>query len=184
MSDYVVTNVTSGFEMEVTINKNLNDIKTAMDKLLSREISTDNALEQNLDIGGFRLINLPAATDPTDPVRLSEINSLAVAEVIQVIPFAGAISIDATTLTYGKIVLTGNTTITLTGTPTDGRPLLLTLQQDGTGSRTAAYGASIRFSADVPQPVLSTGANKLDYLLFRFNLDANKFDLLAVNKGF
>ena len=170
--------------MEVTINQNFNEIKTAIDKLMNREVSTDNAMEQDLDVGGFNLINLPAATEPTHPVRLGEINALAVPDVVQDITFATAISIDATTMTFGKIILTGNTTITLTGVPTDGRPLLLSITQDNTGSHTAAWGASARFSADLAQPVLSTTGLKTDYLVFRYNVDAAKFDLLAVNKGF
>lgn len=71
-SDYNPTNVTSGFAMEVSINDNFNAIKTAMDKLHSRELSVDNAMEQPLDMGGFNLLNLPVPSLPTHPLRLQD----------------------------------------------------------------------------------------------------------------
>ena len=73
-SDYTPTNVTSGFSMEVTINQNFNEIKTAMDKLLNREEPADNALLQVLDFNGNQAINLPGPTLPTEPLRLQDIN--------------------------------------------------------------------------------------------------------------
>ena len=182
-NDYTPTSVNNGFEMEVAINQHFTDIKTALDGLLSRLSTSDKSLEQDLDIGGYNLLNLPAPTEPTHPTRLVDLSSLAVTEVVQNITWLAAVDIDSTTMTYAKIVLAGNTTITLTGTPDDGRPLLVTVQQDATGSRTLTWGASVRIGDDVPADV-STTANKLDYFLFRYNADAAKFDLLAINKGF
>ena len=183
-SDYTPVSVTSGFEMEVTINENFNAIKTAMDKLLNRELSTDNAMEQDLDIGGFNLINLPAATAPTHPIRLGEASKLSAADVVVTATFATTISQDAVSPTIVLLTLTGNTTITMTGFPVDGKPIMFVIKQDGVGSRTVTWdGARTRFSTELPYTT-STTANKTDYVLFRYNLADDKFDMLALNKGF
>ena len=185
-SDYTPTNVTSGFQQEIAINQNFDDIKLAIDKLLNRQISANNAMAIDLDVGGFNIINVPAPTDPTHVVRLTDVNALAVPDVIQTITFASTITIDTTLLTVGDLILTGNTTIELdpNTTPTDGKPLLLRIRQDGVGSHTVTFITPVRFSADNPAPVFSTAANSLDYVLFRFNAADSKFDMLAINKGF
>jgi hypothetical protein len=183
-STYTPTTVVQGFNQEVPINSNFTDIKIALDQCLQRLSALDNAMESDLDMANFQLLNLPAPVTPTDAVRLQDVDSLAVNEVIQEITFATTISIDATAMTVAKLLLTGNTTITLTGTPADQKPLLVLLSQDGTGSRIVTWGASSRFSTDGPVPVLSTTGGKLDYMLYRYNADAAKFDLLATNRGF
>lgn len=187
-SDYTPTNVQTGFQQEIAINQNFADIKLAMDKLLNRQLTPNNAMGIDLDLGGFNIINLPAPTDPTHPVRLTDVNALSVPDVIQTIPFEVAITIDPNTLTVGDLTLTGNTTIFLdntTGTlPTDGKPLLLRIRQDGVGSHTVTFITPARFSVDLPAPIFSTAANSLDYVLFRYNATDDRFDMLAVNRGY
>ena len=89
-------------------------------------------------------------------------------------------------MTIADITLTGNTTVLLQESVpiTDGRPLLLRVRQDATGSRTMSFITPARFSDDLPPPTLSTIANSLDYLLFRFNTADAKYDLLSINRGF
>lgn len=183
-SDYTPTNVTSGFNMEVTINQNFNDIKTAIDKLLNREVATDNAMEQGLDMGGFFITNSPKPTAPTHPVRLQDVNSLAIPEVVQTLTFATTMTVAANTITMAKVILTGNATINFSGTPTDGQAILFLLEQDSAGSRVVTWDVTkARFSDDLTFGQ-STVANKIDYVLFRYHADDDKFDLLALNRGF
>lgn len=183
-SDYTPTNVTSGFEMEVTINQNFNEIKTAIDKLLNRQLTADNAMAIALDMGGFTITNLPKPLNPTEPVRLQDVNTLAIPEVVQTVTFATTMTIAAETVTVVKILLTGNGLINFSGTPTDGQPILFLLEQDPTGSRAITWDAArARFSTDLAF-AQSTAANKIDYALFRYHADDNKFDLLALNRGF
>ena len=184
-SAYIVTPVTSGFNMEVTINQNLNDIKTATDLLLSRSDPTDNAMEQDFNMDGFDIINLPAPTSPTHAVRLTDLNTLAVVDEIVTIVYHDTLTLVASAfMTIGDLTLTGNTTVTITGAPTDGRPLLLRIRQDAVGSHIVTWTAEVNWSTDVPSPTLSTSASALDYILFRYNATDDKFDALAVNRGF
>lgn len=184
-SSYTPTVVNQGFNQEIPLNSNFTDIKKALDECLQRLQTLDDSMESDLDMAGNQLLNLPSPVDPTDAVRLKDVNSLAVEEVVQDLQFAATINIDSEALTVAKITLTGNTTITITGTPSDQKPLLIMLTQDATGSRLVTWdGARTRFSDDSPVPPLSTTGLKLDYLLYRYNADDDKFDLLATNRGF
>lgn len=184
-SKYTPTAVTQGFNSEVTINKNMNDIKAAMDDMLNRvEVLSGNAMLIPLDMGGFPVTNLPAATQNTEAVRFGQLNSLTVQNVVTSIPFLASISIDADTVSMGRITLTGNTTITFTGTPSDGQPILLSLEQDGTGSRIVTWESRVRFSTDQGSTDLSTTGGKIDYVLLRYHSVDDKWDVLAMNRGF
>lgn len=183
-SSYTPTVVNQGFNQEIPLNSNFTDIKKALDECLQRLQTIDDAMESDLDMAGNQILNLPNPVDPTDALRLQDANSLAIQEVVQDIAFAATISIDTTILTVAKITLTGNTTITLTGTPTDQKPILVLLKQDATGSRVVTWdGARTRFSTDVAFSQ-STAANKTDYVVFRYNATDDKFDMLALNRGF
>ncbi|HJP81025.1 MAG TPA: hypothetical protein VJ841_01355 [Candidatus Saccharimonadales bacterium] len=64
-----------------------------------------------------------------------------------------------------KMTLTGNCTLTLTSPATGAfRSLLLYVFQDGTGSRTITWPASVKWGT-AGAPVLSTGASKMDKIL-------------------
>lgn len=74
----------------------------------------------------------------------------------------------AINLANGNVVrarLTGNTTFTFTGaTASTACSFGLYIIQDGTGSRTVTWPASVRWSGGAP--TLSTGANAVDILVF------------------
>lgn len=72
-SDYTPKNVTSGFAMEVTINENFSDIKTALDITLRKDITANNNLTSNLDFNGKKAINLPKPLEDTEPLRLIDL---------------------------------------------------------------------------------------------------------------
>lgn len=184
-TSYNPTSVQQGFGAEIQINQNFTDIQKALNEAISRISSVNNAMAVDFDLAGKQILNLPKPNVANDPVRLQDVNSLAIEDVVQTLTFATAISVDTTALTYAKVTLTGNTTITFTGIPSDARPILMAFRQDGTGSRTVTFdGTRSRFSADLPAPTMSTGASKLDYVIFRYNADDDKFDFMALNRGF
>lgn len=95
------------------------------------------------------------------------------------------VAINSDNMDIGTVTLGGNRTLgDPTGTPTSGQTLLVIVTQDGTGSRTLAYGTGYRFSTGLTEPTLSTGAGDVDYLLFIWNAAASKWDLLAFGEGF
>jgi len=185
-SSYTVTNVTAGFGAEVQINKNYADIKLALDDALNRvEVLTDNAMKQTLDMGGFTVNNLPEATQVTEAVRFGQLNALGIQEVVQDIDFESAMNIDTDVVSLARITLTGNATIDFTGlNEQDGQPILVSLEQDGTGSRIVTWESRVRFSVDMGNVDLSTIGGSLDYILLRYHSADDKWDALALNRGF
>ena len=64
-----------------------------------------------------------------------------------------------------SVTLGGSRTIANPNTPVPGQTGLFYLQQDGTGSRTIAWGSSYRFSGNTA-PTLSTSANTVDVIAY------------------
>jgi len=54
------------------INNNNDAIEVAIEKTLSRDGTSPNAMEVDFDMNGNQILNLPLAVDPTDPVRLQD----------------------------------------------------------------------------------------------------------------
>ena len=91
-------------------------------------------------------------------------------------------STDASLSSVFTLTLTGNTTL---ATPTNGfsgQRILYQLKQDGTGSKLLTLSSGFRSG---PITVtLSTAANTTDYLGVIYNAIDNKWDVLALNKGY
>lgn len=64
------------------LNTNFATIQDAIDNLLSRDGTSPNTIEANLDMNSFRIQNLPEAVGPTEPVRLGDIDELLVLETL------------------------------------------------------------------------------------------------------
>jgi hypothetical protein len=80
--------------------------------------------------------------------------------------FAGAETIDCAASEVHALTLTGNVTgITFTNVPAAGKTFALTLllKQDGTGSRTVAWPASVKWPGGVA-PTLTTTAGRTDVI--------------------
>lgn len=106
------------------------------------------------------------------------------AQTVVTLTDAATISVNASQGNIFRVTLGGNRTLGNPTSATDGQMLHFEIKQDGNGGRTLSFDTKFRFSADVTSPTLSTGANKLDRLLFIYRSGDDKFDCLAVNKGF
>lgn len=98
---------------------------------------------------------------------------------------AATIATDASKGNRFSVTLGDNRTL---GAPTnpggDGNMILYRITQDGTGNRTLAYNGIFRFSTDLVSPTLSTGAGEMDYLLFIYHKNDNKWDFVGKVFGF
>ena len=97
---------------------------------------------------------------------------------------AATILVDATLGNIFTVTLGSNRTL---GNPTgavDGQKLLFRIKQDATGSRTLAFGTKYRFGTDITSVVLSTAANKLDRVGVEYHSTDDKFDIIAVTRGY
>ena len=75
------------------------------------------------------------------------------------------------------VTLTSNCSITFTNGLT-GRKYVLVLKQDATGTRIPSWPGSVRFPGGVT-PILTSAANKTDYIAFMYNDIAVSYDNLA-----
>ena len=73
LSDLV--NLQSETTAVATINANNQRIEDALANTLSRDGSTPNTMSANLDLNSNRILNLPAASAATEPVRKSEFDA-------------------------------------------------------------------------------------------------------------
>ena len=85
-----------------------------------------------------------------------------IGEVITV-SYASTITLDFRTANNFTVTLTGNTTFANPSNLAAGQSGILFIIQDGTGSRTAAFGSYWDFS-DGTAPTLSTGVNAVDMI--------------------
>lgn len=74
MARYTKTTVSSGFNSSTTINQNFDDIEDAINDTLSRVGDTPNAMEVELDMNDFHIINNP------EPVQDDHLVTLAYAD--------------------------------------------------------------------------------------------------------
>lgn len=80
MSKITLNNIGSGTSFQTaipTINNNNATLTTALDNTLSRDGTSPNQMAASLDMNGNAILNLPAAVNPTSPVRLQEIGDAA-----------------------------------------------------------------------------------------------------------
>jgi hypothetical protein len=84
---------------------------------------------------------------------------------------AATISVNAAASNTFKVTLGGNRTLASPTSSVDGQTITVEVIQDGTGSRTLAYGGAYQFPASIGTPVLSATAGARDFLAFRYNAD-------------
>lgn len=79
---------------------------------------------------------------------------------------AANISIDASLTTSYRVVLGGNRTLDNPTNPVDGKTIYIRVIQDGTGTRTLAYGTKYKFSGS---STVSVAANAKDLLTCQYD---------------
>lgn len=64
------------------LNTNFQTIQDAIDLLFSRDGTSPNTMEADVDMNSFRIENLPEAVGPTEPIRLGDIEGLIAGDII------------------------------------------------------------------------------------------------------
>ena len=71
MSNVTLNDITSGYNLS-KINDNFDKLENAVNNEILHTTGGNNTMGQQLDMNNKRIINLPAPSNPTDPVRLQE----------------------------------------------------------------------------------------------------------------
>jgi len=91
--------------------------------------------------------------------------SQTVGEIDNVALTSGVITLDFSGSNNFEIILGGNSTLGAPTLPSGGQTGVITVRQDGTGSRTLAYSGGWQFAAATP-PILTTTASGVDVLTY------------------
>lgn len=121
---------------------------------------TGTATAVNLTVSG-RQLNTPIALTP-----------------------AASVAVNAALGNDFTLVADQNFTLANPINPSAGQKILFAIRQDGTGSRVMTLDTAFRLGTDVASVVLTTAANKTDYLGVRYNATDAKWDVLAFTKGY
>lgn len=76
MAKLELTDITSGYNVATAYNDNNDAIEVAIENTLSRDGTAPNDMQADLDMGGFRIINLAEPTSDNDAVRLIDVANI------------------------------------------------------------------------------------------------------------
>jgi hypothetical protein len=108
-----------------------------------------------------------------------------IAPKVVTLTFGTSIAVDASQGNQFRVTLTASTgTLANPTNPVDGQAIVVNVKQDGTGSRTMAFGTAYSFSTSLPSPTLSTAANAKDRLNFIYDANSSKWDFVGFLSGF
>lgn len=117
------------------------------------------------DIAGISAANATifmGNTSATNPLSPTSVWSAA---ALSALTYSATITADFGTSANFSVTLTGNTTFASPSNAKPGQTGIIAITQDGTGSRTATYGANWKFAGGTA-PTLTTAANATDFLTF------------------
>lgn len=99
---------------------------------------------------------------------------------------AATIAVDAALGNNFAVTLGGNRTMGAPSNATvDGQEIKFRIRQDGTGNRTLTWNAVYSFGSDISAaPVLSTAANKVDYISFKWDATNSHWHCIGYGRGY
>lgn len=78
MAKITLNNITSGYLSTAIVNANSAAIATAFENTLSRDGTSPNSMNANIDMNSYKVINLAAPTNNADAVRLVDLQGASV----------------------------------------------------------------------------------------------------------
>lgn len=107
------------------------------------------------------------------------------ASIPTVVPLtdAATIAVDASLGSVFTVTLGGNRTLGNPTNPNNEQRITIQFTQDATGSRTLAFGTKFAGTTTNPLPTISTAANKIDWIGFRYVQATDKWYVELVNLG-
>lgn len=103
---------------------------------------------------------------------------------VVVLTDGATVSVDATLRGPYRLTLGGNRTLANPTGAVDGQIMTFEFIQDATGSRTITLDTKFIYGADITAVVLSTAANKRDFMTVQYNSSLDKFAVIAFTKTY
>lgn len=154
----------------------------------------DTATAQSVSGGAYALFNSDGFGSWTiahggtvsnlDSYGYLHLHGGAYVPAVTTLTFGASVAVDASAGNVFALTLTASTgTLANPSNSVDGQEITIRVIQDGTGSRTLAYGTNYDFGA-AGTPALSAGAGKVDILAFQYVGSLGKWCCQWVAKGF
>ena len=77
MPEIILPRLTSGYASVEAINTALEQLENAINEALSREGDIPNQMNANLDMNSKRILNIPPAVNPNEPVTLGQLRNMS-----------------------------------------------------------------------------------------------------------
>jgi hypothetical protein len=97
---------------------------------------------------------------------------------------ASTIATDASLGNFFTVTLGGNRTLGNPTNSTDQQRVLWQIVQDGTGSRTLAFGTNFKFGSEITGCTISSTASSVSYITAIYNSSQTKWHVVSCNTGF
>jgi len=121
--------------------------------------------------------------DTNDQIATAQMTTALKTAVVALVDGAN-IATDASKGNTFTVTLAGNRNLSAPTNPVDGQKITYRITQDATGGRTLSFDPVFTFGLDIISVVLSSGANKTDYIGCIYNAAQSKWNVVAVSKGF
>tara|TARA_B100000282_G_scaffold148967_1_gene107278 strand:+ start:729 stop:1715 length:987 start_codon:yes stop_codon:yes gene_type:complete len=123
-------------------------------------------VDSNKDTSGIRNLTITGTLNSGTPALLGTAQEFTATQNFNetTLTDASTIAWDASANQVTKVTLTANRTLGAATNQVQGGVYVLTIIQDGTGSRTVTFNSTYKFTTDVP--TLSTSASARDILVF------------------
>jgi hypothetical protein len=140
-------------------------------------------IDSSPDITGVKILRVPNGSLTNDGGGQATLRFPYPAGVVALVD-AVTILVDASLGDVFEVTLGGSRTLGNPTFATDGQRLLFRIRQDGTGSRVLTLDTNYRLGVTIPAVVLSTAANKTDYLECIYHSGDGKFDVIRFETGY
>ena len=133
---------------------------------------------------GGAVLTAATASPAAAAAQATTTESGAIAPAVVNLTDAATIAVDASLGNDFRVTIAGNRTMGNPANPSNGQQIIFQVTQGSGGSFTLSWGSGYEFSADLPQPSLSTAAGQTDLLGFVYNAAKGSWLLAAFVNGF
>jgi hypothetical protein len=148
-------------------------------------LSRRNIVRSAVGVGaGAAVLTAVTASRASAAAQSTTVESGALAPAVVNLTDAATIAVNASLGNDFRMTIAGNRTMGNPANSADGQQIIFQVTQGSGGSFTLSWGSSYEFSADLPQPSLSTTAGQTDLLGFIYNAAKGTWLLAAFVNGF
>ena len=153
-------------------------------QILSRRKAFRGAVGMAAAGAGGAVLTAATASPAAAAAQATTTESGAIAPAVVNLTDAVTIAVDASLGNDFRLTIAGNRAMGNPANPSNGQQIIFQVTQGSGGSFTLSWGSSYEFSADLPQPSLSTAAGQTDLLGFVYNAAKGSWLLAAFVNGF